>query len=93
MNLNALQILIAGGKSLTLELKKSTAEKDIATVKETGLICATAQAQGPLHCKGSLLLGVIQRNAPRALRLDSALASIDLVEDFTHLSVGASALR
>ena len=95
MNLNALQILIAGGESLTLELKKSTAKKDISTVKETGLIRAAAQSQALLHRKVSPLRGVIQPNTPSALRLDStrALASADLVEAFTQLSVGASALR
>ena len=87
MNLSDIQILIVGGESLPLELKKSTAEKDISTVKEIGLIRAAAQSQAHQYCKVSPLRS--------ALRLDStrALASADLVEDFTQLSVGACAVR
>ncbi len=49
MNLDELQALIAAGESLTLEFKKSTAEKDRACRS----LCALANAQG-----GRLLFGV-----------------------------------
>jgi ATP-dependent DNA helicase RecG len=49
MNLAALQALIADGESLTLELKKSTAEKDRACRS----LCALANGQG-----GRVVFGV-----------------------------------
>lgn len=55
----------------------------ISTVKETELIRASAQSHALLQYKVSPLHGVIQPKTP----------STNLVENFTQLSVEASALR
>ncbi|MBK9346594.1 MAG: ATP-binding protein [Burkholderiales bacterium] len=49
MDLSSLELLVAGGESLTLELKKSTAEKDRAC----RTVCALANGQG-----GQVVFGV-----------------------------------
>ena len=49
MNLSSLELLVAAGESLTLELKKSTAEKDRAC----RTLCALANGQG-----GQVMFGV-----------------------------------
>lgn len=66
MKLSALHPLIAAGESLTLELKKSTAEKDRAC----RTLCAFANGRG-----GQLVFGVMPRATYQRLLLESLHAT------------------
>jgi ATP-dependent DNA helicase RecG len=74
MNLSSLERLVAAGESLTLELKKSTAEKDRAC----RTVCALANGQG-----GQVVFGV----TPAGKVVGQKVADRTLEELATHAPV------